>query len=376
MNDKLKKAKIRLVLNEPFFATIALKMKYIEDSTIETCCINGTEIKYNPEFINSLTVDEITGLLAHEVLHVSSLHHLRQGSRDGKTWNKACDYAINPMLQSHKFKLPANGLIDNRFGNMNAEGIYKILKEQEDQNNQQQQQSNEPGQGNGQPKPEDFGQVEQPTKDPGKLTEMEAEAKQMIAQAANAAKQAGKISGDLERLVKELIEAKIDWKEVLNRFVAEQAKNDYTWSKPNTRYLSMGLYLPKLENLELGKIAFSIDTSGSINIELLNQFCSELQEASQLFNFPVTAIHCDNKINKVEELEQDSVIVPVGGGGTSFRPPFEYIESENLEIKAMVYFTDGRCYRYPVEPDYPVLWAVYGNKDFAPPFGEVLSINE
>lgn len=383
--DKILKAKIRLVLQSPFFATLALGMTYKQDDSIKTASCDGSTIKYNSQFIDGLSMDELVTLIAHEVAHPAFLHHLRQGAKNHQMWNQAGDYAINPLLKDSKFKLPEGALIDSRFKDMSAEDIYTAL--QQDEQNKQQQQQNKPGgqQGQGQPQPQpgndpgQWGQVEKPAN----LTqenkdEKESQAKQKLVQAMNAAKQAGTMPGMIEALINELIQPRVNWKEVLERFIAEIAHNDYTWTKPNPRYIASGLYLPALENLEVGKVVFAVDTSGSINKDLLDIFVSELREAAQMFSFPVSVLFCDTRLQgePVElDPEDNSPLTVPRGGGTDFRPPFIYVNENITDVKALLYFTDGECNSFPAEPEYPTLWAVYGNKKFKPPFGEVVKID-
>lgn len=385
--DKILKAKIRLVLQSPFFATLALGMTYKQDDSIKTASCDGSMIRYNSQFIDSLGMDELVTLIAHEVAHPAFLHHLRQGAKNHQMWNQAGDYAINPLLADSKFKLPEGALIDPGFTNMSAEDIYTVLQErQQQEGNKPQNQpggQQQPGQGQPQPQtgndPGQWGQVEKPAN----LTtenkeEKEAQAKQKLVQAMNAAQQAGNLPGAIQKLVQEIITPRVNWREVLERFIAEVAKNDYTWSKPNPRYLASGLYLPALENMEVGKVVFAVDTSGSINKELLHIFVSELREAAQMFSFPVTVLFCDTRLQgePVElDPEDNSPLTVPRGGGTDFRPPFLYTNKNCNDVKALLYFTDGECNSFPAEPEYPVLWAVYGNKKFKPPFGEVINLD-
>lgn len=401
--EKVSIARTRLVLSEPFFASLVLPMQMIEDYNCKSFCTNGKHIRYNPSFVDNISIEECIGVLAHEGLHTGMCHHVRGIGKDHKLWNRACDYAINPILKQHHFRLPDNALMKGDFEGKYAEDIYHILyeKEQEKQNgkgnngsdNQNgngQQGAGQPQRqpGNGQPDsqqqpepqsgPEDWGGVEQNDYNETGETNEEAEsnAKQRMVQAIQAAKMAGKSSVGLERIVEDLIETKTPWAEILQRFVAEISNNDYTWTMPNKRYIASGLYLPSLRNEEMGKVVFAIDTSSSVDKETLKVFVSELKEASSLFKMPVTIIHVDTKVKHVEELEEDSVVTPIGGGGTDFRPPFKYIEENDIDCKALVYLTDGQCQKFAEEPEHSVLWMIYGNnKNFSAPYGEICHID-
>lgn len=304
-------------------------------------------------------------------------------------WNKAADYAINQFLVDEGFVLPEGGLLDSKYRNMTAESIYSILEAEKEQEQQQQQQNeqgqgeqgkqgNEQGDGNdqtqGEIKAEEWGEFSMPTD--VENAEEESNQKQKMVQASTMAQQGeGKMNAELLRQINELIEPKINWQETLQRFISEIAHNDYNFMKPNRRYMSHGLCMPSLENQEVGNVIFVIDTSGSINLDMLNRFESELKDAMEMFEFPVTVIHADNKVQKVEELDIDERIKPVGGGGTNFIPAFELIEEEYSDAKAIVYFTDGACYRIPNDCEIPTIWAQYKDFPFKPNFGEVIKVD-
>lgn len=377
-HDKVTKAKVQLILSQPFFATLALSMKFIEDNTIETACTDGESIRYNSEFINSLDVEKTKGLIAHEVMHVASLHHTRRNGRDADKWNIACDYAINQLLKDSGFTLPEGGLINPAYKNKSSEEIYKLLPDQpKDKNNQ--------GNGNsGGGKNSDPGKCggvsDAPAKTQTEMQQKEAEAKQLVAQAATVARQQGKLPAHLERLIGEVMQARVNWKDVLNNFITEITRNDYTFSFPSKRYLSQGLYLPSLRSIEKGKFIFIVDTSGSVwsYVQLLESIFSEMQSILSEIAETITVYYVDTKIHgEPIEYESDEMLNmnPIGGGGTDFKPAFDHITKNGIEAAAIVYFTDGYCNSFPTDPGIPTLWATYENKNFSPPFGEVVKID-
>lgn len=379
--DKIARAKVQLILNHPFFASIALQLPYRETDAVPTAATDGEQILYNPDFIDSLKEDTVTGLMAHEVLHVAYMHPLRRQGRDKELWNVAADYAINLILVEAGFQLPEGGLIYDGFKDMTAEQIYSVL-EQKMQQASSSGGDGEDGDAMAQAKQHaTFGEVIDPND--GKpmsdsvIREKEAAIERMVAQAAEVARMAGKLPGGIERMVTELLNPRLNWREILERFVAEITRNDYNWKRPSPRYLHQGVYLPLLESLDVGKIVLIVDTSGSIDEHLLSEFGAEIKAASSRFKFPVTVLYVDTEVHEPQELESGTDIDPVGGGGTDFVPGFEYIEKEmNDDIRAVIYFTDGWCSSFPeTPPDYPVLWAVYDYDEFDPPFGEVIHID-
>lgn len=382
-SDKLLKAKIAIVMNHPFFATLMLKRKFIEDHNIQTACTNGVQIKFSPKFIDSLTQDEVTGVLAHEILHISLMHHLRRGDRNPKKWNEACDYAINPMLLQSNFKLPQGALINPAYYNMSAEQIYSLLPDGEGE-----------GDGNGKGKPQQGSgkqkQGQQPDNNPGmgdvedypaqtksEMEQAEAQAKQEFAEAMQVAKMAGNMPGGLERLINELMQPQVHWKEVLARFLAEVAHNDYSFSRPNRRFAGQGFIMPSLYNIEMGEVVLMVDTSGSIDEQLLNKFAAEMQEICSMYNSPIKVLYVDAKVCGEQDIDPDDTfkLEPKGGGGTDFRPGFTWLQENGINPKAVVYMTDGLCNDFPKEPEFPVLWALTDNRHFNPPFGENIHID-
>lgn len=363
--QKLKKARVQLILDHPFFASMALRLEYIEDKQIQTAATNGKQIKYNPYFIESLPIKEIACVIAHEVLHICSLHHTRRSNRDSRLWNKAADYAINPLLDCAKLQLPQGALLDSRFQNMSAERIYAKLQEEE--TSKEDENSNDQG----------MGAVEDlPVSD--NKQETEAQIKHAMVQAAMVAKSQGNLPDFIDRMVSEAIQPKISWREALHRFFSEITKNDYTWSKPSTRFLHQGLYLPALENPHLGTTILIVDTSFSISETMINSFAAEVQEITSVFHIPLTVIYVDTEVQGVQRFDSDEKIIlhPIGGGGTDFRPGFEYINSNDLQPETVVYLTDGECYSFPPDPDCNVLWAQFGDFHFNPPFGEVIQVTD
>lgn len=358
-DEKIIKAKARLILTQPFFATVAMHLDYIEDRSIETASTNGKVIKYNPDFVDDLSLEELTAVLAHEVMHVTLLHHTRRNNRQPKKWNVAADYAINPLLISSGFKLPESCLYDKAYENKSAEKIYTLLPDP-------------PG---GIDLPSGIGEITDAPAD--ETTEsVETEVKHILAQATIVARRQGRLPAGMERLIDKILQPCISWKEVLARFVSELARNDYTWMKPSVRYLYSNLYLPSLESEQVGNIILLVDTSISIDTTMLNQFGSEIQDIASTFNTALQVIYVDAKVQAVQHIDPTEPVKlkPKGGGGTSFRPGFDYIEKNDLQPAAVVYLTDGDCNLYPAHPDYPVLWAQFGDVEFNPPFGETIQV--
>ena len=124
--QKLTRARVQLLLTQPFFGTLCLRLKLVPGD-LPTMATDGSRIVYNPAFVDELKPAELEGTLAHEVLHCALGHQCRRGERDPRLWNEAADLAINPILISNGFTLPAGALIDPAFTNLSAEEIYARL---------------------------------------------------------------------------------------------------------------------------------------------------------------------------------------------------------------------------------------------------------
>lgn len=365
--DKIRKARAGLVLDHPFFGSLALRQEIIIDDESDTAWTDGSTIGFNSHFVDSIPIDQLKTVIAHEVLHIGLSHHARRQNRDPKKWNSSCDYAVNNLLIDSKFSFPPGALIG--FPGMSAEEIYSKIPEPPENT------GNDPGK---------MGEVRDAkgkngNASPAEMAAAEAEAKATVAQAAQQAKAMGKLSESLKRFVDEMLAPKVDWREVLKIFVNQSSKNDYSWTPPNRRYIYKNIYLPSLRSNELGEIVVAVDTSGSVSSRELNEFSAELTAIIEETPATVTVIYCDSKIKNVESFQRDDlpiVLKPSGGGGTNFIPPFDYVSENQMIPSCLIYLTDGECNRFPDEPDYPVIWAITQKIKFSPPFGETIIIKD
>ena len=425
VKKKIKKAKIQLLLRNPFFATIVLSLPEREDSNLPfVMATDGVQLFYNPSEIERFDLEELVSILAHEALHVALLHPLRREGRDPRMWNIACDYAINPLLKETGFTLPKGALLSDKYKNKYAEEIYTDLMSSSSSasfqssptpspssasssstssspspsqtssqascqapsqaSQSQQTSSSQSSCSNPQPSP-------QPSVDPSKwggvvdpapgtnLKELENQLKQKIAAAQAAAKKEGRVPGGLEEEIKKLLYPKLPWSELLRKFFNSLTKDDYTFIRPNRRLLYRDLYFPSLYSPGAETVILAIDTSGSISTKELECFMSELNAILQIHNIKkLVVIQCDSKIQDVKEVIPPNPIPPLqvkGRGGTDFRPVFEYIENHHFDPACLIYLTDLECSSYPpTPPPYPVLWVCTQKNYMPPPFGEVLML--
>jgi predicted metal-dependent peptidase len=369
LTTKLAKAKTALILEHPFVGTIALSMPFEFDESIKTAATNGKRIKFNPEFVDSLTDEEVKFLVAHECFHPMLEHNFRRGERQGKRWNMAADYVINKLLTDESIgRMPKVGLLDANIynaGHGTSEGIYNILPEQDESG----------GSGAGEPGgPLD--DCEDGDGSPAEQQQQQAEWKVKVAQAAQAAKMMGKMTANMQRLVDEVLQPKVDWREVLQKFLVKARTDQRSFARFNRRFIAQGLYLPSVSGEQMGEVCFAVDCSGSIDQKTVNQFASEIKRVKEdLMPERIHVLYFDSEVSHVESYEQhdDLDIKPHGGGGTDFAPVFEKIIELGINPVAIVFLTDLCCNSFGDQPDAPVLWVT--TDPGKAPFGEVVEMN-
>jgi predicted metal-dependent peptidase len=372
------KAKAALILEQPFFATIICNCPMIEDNSLPTMATNGEFFKYNSVFICELPFDQLKGVLAHEAMHCVHQHMFRRGERDPRRWNQAGDYVINDLLTQEGFALPDGALINRQLviaGGGMTEGVYDLLPDGSGGSGSQ------PGSGgSGSSQPDDHGDPMDDCLDqdgsPAEQSAKEAEMKVRVAQAAQAAKMCGKLSAGMARFVEEALTPKVDWRDVLRRFVSARAKVDMSYARPKRRFAAEDLYLPSLSGERMGEIVVAVDCSGSIGPRELSEFAAEI--AAIKADVPPTRMHVvyfDSEISHhdVYEADDEPVIAPHGGGGTAFSPIFKHISDAGIDPACTVVLTDLYCDDFGDVPGYPVLWVTTGS-DRAP-WGDVVKMN-
>lgn len=356
-----------------FFATLLLRLHSKPDWNIETMATDGRELRYHPPFVNGLNAAKLRGVLAHEVMHNALAHHARRLGREPRRWNTACDLAINPILLNAGMSLPDGHLMpgEGRFSELvpgkSAEEYYSSLLEK---GNETADESQDPG---------GCGQVIDPDQgDPAQLQVIEAEWKIAVAQAQRAAQGRGPLPAGLGRSVEQVLHPPADWRSVLREFVSAHARNDYSWSRPNRRFIAQGLYLPGMHSEELGDVVLAVDTSGSIGAKELGIFAEEANAVLASYDCTVTVLYHDSEIQKVQtwrSCDGPLTLDAVGGGGTSHVGVFDWIAQAGTTPTCVICLTDLYTDFPATVPDIPVLWAVSGNSHPAAPFGQIVPLS-
>lgn len=366
--EKLLKARSLLILDNPFFGCLALKLEMVENSDIcPTMGVDGKRLFYNPQFVEALPLNQLIAVIAHEILHISLGHLWRIGHRELYKWNVAADYAINNYLIEIGFTLPKECLISKEYKELGAEEIYAKLPVQT---------ANCTGTENNQSKKiPDCGRCGGFAIAEADIKEIENEWKSTVSQAVKLSK--GNLPGNLVRKIIEVVNPPLPWHILLRDFLQRTAKNDYNWSTPNRRYLNRNIILPSLISDELLNIVIAIDTSGSITEKMLGQFSYELSNILMCYDTLIDVYYCDYEIQEVKSFTRSDLPLQLemkGGGGTNFIPVFDDISKKDINPAALIYFTDLEGSFPRNTPNYPVLW-ISTNRDAKAPFGETIHFN-
>ena len=407
--QKLIKARAKLMKGNVGMASMLLNLDLVEDSSFDTLATDGQKIYWNKDFVKSISEKELQAVLVHEASHVIWEHPLRKGNRDHVVWNYATDYVINGYLFFDLgMKLPKGGLIDYQYKGWSAEKVYKHLLDDQEALQDAVDQVTESfdlddidsGSTDTNDLPLPVGEIIAPTDEEGnqlgesELAELGTEIRNAVSKADKLEKAIGSESGSaIGRRMDELKEINFNWHELLNDFLLSTVADDSTWARPNKRHSWRGIYLPsKVKSSQGGELAIAIDTSCSIDQDELNIFTTEIISMAESCGLEkIRVCYCDTVVRKnlndewwdVYELDQgDEIKLEArGGGGTKFEPPFNLFNdySEDVQdVKAFVYFTDGYgMVDADVEPDVPVIWCVTDVSQYSEnlPFGEVVYVD-
>lgn len=417
IETKLAAARTRLILDKPFLGALVLRLP-MHASNPEWCPTTATDARafyYNPEYIASLSLDQTQFMLAHEALHCALSHFARRQHRVKHKWDLACDYAINPLLIGEGLKPPPNALVMPTYKGMTAEEIYPLIDDNDasetldthayDRDNQQggsrsgtsekdldrrpeqpqsQQGESDAGQGttrSAQPNQADGAEGGPREPRPEPLTPDEQETlsvqwQQRLAGAAQQAQQAGKLGGEMARIIDHLLQPRLPWRMLLARYMTAVSREDYSYARPSRR--AGDFIRPSLRSHQTDLVV-AVDTSGSIKAAELEEFIGEIDALKGQVRARVTLLPCDAALCEGAPFRfepWDGLRLPEainGGGGTSFRPVFQWIDREGIRPDLLVYFTDAQGDFPPVEPAFPVIWLVKGRGKV--PWGQRIQLN-
>lgn len=383
-DERLAAARARLILDHPFLGALVLRLPTkAAGRWCRTTATDARALYYNAQWIESLNAAQLQFALAHEALHCALGHFARRGRRAQRRWDLACDFAINPLLLDEGLEPPPGAQVLPVYRGMSAEEIYPCIDDQLDDDTLDEHawdgdDGGQGGRGDAGP-PDDGGgrgggsvradgaaPAQGARPDPLGATEREQLREQWqrhLAAAAQRAREAGRLAGALQRLVEAGLAPQVSWRAALAHYLAQTARDDYTWLRPSRR--EGDAMLPSLRSAA-GEIVIAIDTSGSLGDDDIAQFVGEVNALKGTLAVRTTLLACDSALAADGPWVAESwepLMLPkhlAGGGGTDFTPVFDWIDRSGRRPDALVYFTDADGRFPPRAPDYPVLWLVKG----------------
>jgi len=396
---KVQKAKITL-MRDPRFALwsgILMVGRTSVVDNIPTACTNGRDEKYGRKFVSMLKEPELNFVVLHENLH-KAFRHLttwrKLHDESHSLANAACDYVINlklkdldpsertiamPKWADGELKGKPMGLVDERFRGMNAKQVFDLLKDE------QKNDGSGKGEGGEGFDDHDWDGAKEMTEEEKKVLEREID--QAIRQGVMAhQKIAGTGAGELDRDLLDLLEPKVDWREMLREFVKStcHAKDTSSWRRVNRRFLSMGTYMPSLIGEKVGHLVVAVDTSGSVGQEELSGFLTEVRGiAEEVKPSQVDLIYWDSHVAAHEEYTEGMVgdiinsTKPRGGGGTSPSCVSAYLKEKQIKPECIIVLTDGYVGNdWGSDWTAPVLWAIVGGNDCVADNGKTIHVKD
>ena len=371
---KISQAKAKLLVDYPYFGTLASKLELVLNEDIQAFKGDGKKLEYSSMFLENAEISELEFILANGAMHQSLAHENRRNGRSGWLWQMATDMAINDMLVENGLDKPNEAQYRVRFKGMYAEEIYAELKSdilRDDEDLEYEADNAEDIQNKNEKKQEKKKQTQKELQE--EILQEQLIAEEAISLLASEFKK-GEAPTYIDRFFKLDFLSKIDWRDELKSALDRYFRDDYQLIPPNKKFLSQGIYLPSTTS-QTFRLVIAVDSSGSIDEELLSSFLSEVNFLMSLVShYVIELIVCDEKIHSHKTFYSgDTLEFDVkGGSATDFRPVFEFIESEFDDVKLLLYFTDLEG-RFPKdEPSYSVKWVSPKEEDI--PFGEIIVI--
>lgn len=372
--DKIIVARVGLLLRHPFFGNMATRLKIVEASDwCMTAATDGRHLFYSREFFEKLSNKEVEFVVAHEILHNVFDHISRTEGRNKQIWNAAIDYCVNGQLVRDRIGEQPKGIKifhDPKHYGKSAEQVYDEIYDKMDEEDLQSlgqlldEHIDWEKEGKGRP---------QYSKD--ELRKIRDEIREATVAAAQAAG-AGNTPAEIQRLVKELTEPKMNWRQILRQQIQSTIRNDYTFARPSRKGWHTGAILPGMNFDETIDICISIDMSGSISDAQAKDFLTEIKGIMDEYKDYNIKIWCfDTKVYNEQDFDgyggnDITEYSPMGGGGTDFMANWSYMKEHDINPKKFIMFTDGYPWDSWGDENYcDTVFIIHGNDTIVPPFG-------
>lgn len=387
VKEKVITARVGLLLRHPWFGNMATRLRVQPcDGWCPTAATDGRNLFYNSQFFDKLTTKQIEFVIAHEILHCVFDHIIRREERNPQLYNVACDYKVNNTLVRDKIgDVPDIQIYqDYKYDGWTSEEIYDELYDQADKidldelgkmlDEHVDWEKEQEGSGSGNKQKDGAGKG-RPKYTREELEKIRDEIKENMISAAQGAG-AGNVPGEIERMIKDLTEPKMNWREILQQQIQSTIKNDFTFARPSRKGWHMGAVLPGQNFDETIDICIALDMSGSIGDEQARVFLSEIKGIMDQYEDYRIKLWCfDTEVYNEDEFSADdgrdiTDYDIKGGGGTDFECNWKYMKEHDIQPKKFIMFTDGMPWNSWGDPDYCdtvfLIHSVYGRAPEAP----------
>jgi predicted metal-dependent peptidase len=396
--DRLIGARVALLIKHSFFGNLATRLRLINaDEWCATAATDGLNFYYNSRFVMMLRPREVDFLVGHEVLHIVYDHMDRRGDRDPQIWNIAADYAINADLKRHKigeFITTVEALYEQKYDGKSADEIYndlmknvkKITLDQLiDKLLDEHMEGGDDGDEGDEGDEEGDGKSKRPKLSAEEREQAKREMRDAIINAAQTA-EAGQLPAGVTKLINELTDPVMPWRELVQTTLTSAIRSDYTFMRPSRKGWHTDAIMPGMNPGEEIDVDVYIDLSGSISHDQGKRFLSEVMGMMDMFDGYRVHVSCfDTEVYNTQEFTSENMDTVedyklMGGGGTMFACIFKHLKEEGRVPNRLIVFTDG----YPYESNWgdetgeycDTLWIIHGDPSPKPPFGTFAIYND
>jgi predicted metal-dependent peptidase len=400
--DRIVVARVGLLLRHPFFGNMATRLRILAaDDWLMTAAVDGRNLYYNTQFFNAMNNKEIEFVIAHEILHMVFDHLGRRGDRNPMLYNIAADYKVNNLLvrdrigtkpsivdcfQDFKYDLETSEEIyDKLFEDAKQAGKeLQELLDQLDEEGEMLDEHLDDGDGDGEEGEEEKDSngnnvsKKRPKYSKEELKKIKDEIKEGMISSASAAG-AGNVPAGVQRLIKELTEPKMNWRELLRQQIQSTIKSDYTFMRPSRKGWHTGAVLPGMNFDQTIDLCVALDMSGSIGNEQGSDFLGEIKGIMEEYKDYKIKVWCfDTNVYNEDDFSADdgrelTEYEIYGGGGTDFMVNWEYMKENDIQPKKFIMFTDGYAWDSWGDPEYcDTVFIIHGHhdKNLQAPFGQ------
>lgn len=363
--DQLARVSKHFFIQEPFYGFFLLGMKKVFTKELPTAAVGpdkeslGVTLYINPEFWDSLKIEQKYAILKHELLHLILFHvyMLNTKLHEQKKFNIAADIEVNQHIDQTILKSFSAKLIF-------LEDFVQYLPKENDLNmkgllwyynrlNLPEQFVHEDASHDKWGQFSDLGEAEKDI--------IKSKIEHTIAEAYNniSEKDRGSLPGSVKELVEKMLMNKqfFNWKSYLKNFIGGSTETYTKRSryKPSKRFDDAASIKVKFRK----KVLVAIDTSGSVSSPELTEFLSVIHTIHNNGNH-VDIIQCDTQLAEqvIPYKRNLQELMIFGRGGTTFDPPIEYLNKHARDYCSLIYFTDGEAPCPKIKPAKPVLWVL------------------